>query len=191
MGEDIAELADKWSHWKYKNTALLFLSVAFFFLLAKHPLVDTSIKFIGDFGYLGAFFVGILFVSIFTVAPAGAVLFHLADTLNPMGIALAAGTGGVVGDYLILKYLKDKVFYELKPVFMNHGGKPLKKIFKTPYFAWIVPIVGAVIIMSPFPDEVGLGLLGMSKVKTWQTLALLYLLDVVGIFLIVIAAKSF
>jgi hypothetical protein len=45
--------------------------------------------------------------------------------------------------------------------------------------------------MSPFPDEVGLGLLGMSKVKTWQTLALLYLLDVVGIFLIVIAARSF
>jgi hypothetical protein len=184
-------LADKWSHWKYKNTALLCLSLIIFFLLAKHPLVDSSIKYIGNFGYLGAFFVGILFVSIFTVAPAGAVLFHLADKLNPLGIALAAGTGGVVGDYLIMKYLKDKVFYELKPVFMNHGGKPLKKLFKTPYFAWIVPIVGALIIMSPFPDEVGLGLLGMSKVKTWQTLGLLYLLDVGGIFLIVIAARSF
>jgi hypothetical protein len=92
MGEEIAELADKWSHWKYKNTALLVLSIGIFFLLAKHPLVDSSIKFIGDFGYLGAFFVGMLFVSIFTVAPAGAVLFHLADTLNPMGIALAAGS---------------------------------------------------------------------------------------------------
>ncbi len=191
MGEEIQELADKWSHWKFRNTALLIISLITFFFFAETPFVKNLIQTIGNFGYLGAFFVGILFVSIFTVAPAGVVLFQLADTLNPLGIALAAGTGGVVGDYLILKYLKDRVFLELKPVFMNHGGKPLKKLFKTPYFAWIVPILGAIIIMSPFPDEVGLGLMGMSKVKTWQLLAMLYLLDVVGIFLVVIAARSF
>lgn len=191
MGEEIQELADRWQHWKFKNTAMLIVSLVIFFFLAEHPIVDSSIRFIGAFGYLGAFLVGILFVSIFTVAPAGVVLFHLADTLNPLGIALAAGTGGVVGDYLILKYLKDRVFVEIKPLFMNHGGKPLKKLFKTPYFAWAVPIIGAILIMSPFPDEVGLGLMGMSKIKTWQLLALLYLLDVVGIFFIVIAARSF
>ncbi len=191
MGEEIQELADRWQHWKFRNTAMLIVSLVIFFFLAEHPMVDNAIRFIGAFGYLGAFLVGILFVSIFTVAPAGVVLFHLADTLNPLGIALAAGTGGVVGDYLILKYLKDKVFVEIKPLFMNHGGKPLKKLFKTPYFAWSVPIIGAILIMSPFPDEVGLGLMGMSKIKTWQLLALLYLLDVVGIFFIVIAARSF
>jgi hypothetical protein len=191
MGEEIQELADKWSHWKFRNTAMLVVSVIAFFFLAEHPIVDNSVKFIGNFGYLGAFVVGILFVSVFTVAPAGVVLFHLADTLNPLGIALAAGTGGVIGDYLILKYLKDRVFVEIKPIFMNHGGRPLRKLFKTPYFAWAVPIVGAILIMSPFPDEVGLGLMGMSKVKTWQLLLMLYLLDVTGVFLIVIAARSF
>lgn len=191
MGEEILELADKWQHWKYKNTALLIISLILFFFFAEHPLIKNTIAFIGNFGYLGAFFVGIMFVSIFTVAPAGVMLFYMADTLNPLGVALAAGAGGVVGDYLILKYLKDKVFYELKPVFMNHGGKPLRKLFKTPYFAWSVPIVGAIIIMSPFPDEVGLGLLGISKMKQWQLLGMLFLLDVAGIFLIVIAAKSF
>jgi hypothetical protein len=191
MGEEILELADKWQHWKYKNTALLIISLILFFFFAEHPLIKNTIAFIGNFGYLGAFFVGIMFVSIFTVAPAGVMLFYMADTLNPLGVALAAGAGGVVGDYLILKYLKDKVFYELKPVFMNHGGKPLRKLFKTPYFAWSVPIVGAIIIMSPFPDEVGLGLLGISKMKQWQLLGMLFLLDVAGIFLIVIAARSF
>jgi hypothetical protein len=191
MGEEILELADKWQHWKYKNTALLIISLILFFFFAEHPLIKNTIAFIGNFGYLGAFFVGIMFVSIFTVAPAGVMLFYMADTLNPLGVALAAGAGGVVGDYLILKYLKDKVFYELKPILMNHGGKPLRKLFKTPYFAWFVPIVGAIIIMSPFPDEVGLGLLGISKMKQWQLLGMLFLLDVAGIFLIVIAARSF
>jgi hypothetical protein len=191
MGEEILELADKWRHWKFKNTALLLLSLIIFFFFAEHPAIKNAISFIGNFGYLGAFFVGIMFVSIFTVAPAGVVLFYMADTLNPLGVALAAGAGGVVGDFLILKYLKDRVFLELKPVFMNHGGKPLRKLFKTPYFAWAVPILGAILIMSPFPDEVGLGLLGISKIKEWQLLGMLFLLDVAGVFLIVITARSF
>lgn len=191
MGEEIRKLNERWRHWKFKNTFLLIISVVVFLFFAETPFIKNIIQFIGNFGYLGAFFVGILFVSIFTVAPASVMLFQLADTLNPLGVALAAGTGGMVGDYLILRYLKDKVFEELKPLYMEHGGKALKKLFKTPYFAWIIPILGAVLIMSPFPDEVGLGLMGVSRMKTWQLLGLLYLLDVAGIFLIVIAARSF
>lgn len=189
--EEILHLNKRWKHWRYKNTAFLILSLVIFFFLADTPQVKNIITFIGDFGYIGAFFVGILFVSVFTVAPAAVVLFYLAENLNPLGIALAAGTGGVVGDYLILRYLKDRVFNELKPIFINHGGKPLRKLFKTPFFAWAVPILGAIIIMSPFPDEVGIGLMGLSKIRTWKLMGILYLLDVAGIFLIVIAAKSF
>lgn len=191
MGEEVLHLTDKWKHWPYKNTAFLILSLIVFFFFADTPVIKNTVSYIGNFGYIGAFFVGIMFVSIFTVAPAAVVLFHLAETLNPLGIAIAAGTGGVVGDYLILRFLKDRIFEELRPVFMNHGGKPLRKLFKTPYFAWAVPILGAIIVMSPFPDEVGIGLMGISRLKTWQLMGLLYLLDVTGIFLIVIAARSF
>lgn len=189
--EEIVHLNQRWRHWRFKNTALLIVSLVLFFFLADTPYVRSGIQFIGDLGYIGAFFVGILFVSMFTVGPAAVVLFQLADTLNPLGIALAAGTGGAVGDYLIIRYLRDHIFEEIRPVFMNHGGKPLKKLFATPYFAWAIPIIGAIIVMSPFPDEVGIGLMGISRLKTWQLMGLLYLLDVVGIFLIVIAARSF
>lgn len=189
--EEITNFDKRWKHWRYKNTTLLTLSIVLFFLLADTPYIRNSIHFIGNFGYVGAFLVGIMFVSVFTIAPASVILFYLAESLNPLGIALAAGTGGVVGDYLLLRYLKDKVFEELKPVFINHGGKPLKKLFKTPYFTWAVPIIGAIIIMSPFPDEVGLGLLGLSRIRTWKLIGLLFFLDVTGIFLIVIAARSF
>jgi hypothetical protein len=75
MGEEILELADKWRHWKFKNTALLLLSLIIFFFFAEHPAIKNAISFIGNFGYLGAFFVGIMFVSIFTVAPAGEFYF--------------------------------------------------------------------------------------------------------------------
>lgn len=190
MNEQIEKLDNKWRHWHYKNTVLMLLSLISFFLLIDSPFIEKAIAWAGSLGYLGAFLAGILFVSIFTVAPASLVLFYLAKSLNPLGIAIAAGMGGVIGDYLIFRFLKNRLFVELKPVFMNHGGKPLRKLFKTPYFSWALPIIGAIVIMSPVPDEVGLSLLGVSKIKTWQLLGLLYFLDVLGVFLIVILAKS-
>lgn len=180
-----------WKNWHYKNTTLLILSLIVFFLFAESPIVKNTIAFIGNFGYLGAFITGILFVSIFTVAPAAVVLFFLADTLNPLWVAAFAGVGAVIGDYLIFRFLRDKVFDELKPVFLQKGGNILVKLFKTPYFAWLLPLIGAFIIASPFPDEVGIGLLGASKLNNWQFILLSFLLNSVGIFLIIIAAKSF
>lgn len=185
------DLNKKWKHWHYKNTALLILSIVTFFYLAETPQIKNTIEFIGGFGYIGAFIAGALFVSIFTVAPASIALFYLAETLDPVGIAVAAGAGSVVGDYLIFRFLKDKIYEELRPFFMGHGGKPLQKLFKTPYFAWSLPLIGAFIIASPLPDEVGLGMLGLTKIKVWQLMGVLFLLNAVGIFLIVTAARAF
>lgn len=188
---ELAELNHKWKHWHYKNISLLLLSLILFWLFADTPIIKGIITYIGNFGYIGAVITGILFVSVFTVAPAAVVLYFLADTLNPLLVALFAGAGAVIGDYLIFIFLRDRVFDELKPIFLKSGGNILVKLFKTPYFAWLLPVVGAFIIASPFPDEVGLGLLGASKLKNWQFLLLTFLLNSLGIFFIIIAAKSF
>ncbi|MBI4039113.1 hypothetical protein HY384_04110 [Candidatus Daviesbacteria bacterium] len=189
--EELANLNTRWKHWQFKNTALLIVSMVIFFLFVGHPALQDAIKLIGSFGYIGAFAVGILFVSLFTVAPAAVVLYFLADYLNPLLIALFAGLGAVVGDYLILKFLKDRVFEELKPLVVKNGGDTFLKLFKTPLFGWLLPFVGAVIIASPLPDEIGIGLLGASKLKNWQFLMLSFLLNSVGIFMVIIASRSF
>lgn len=189
--EELINLNNKWKHWHYKNTALLILSLIVFSLFAKHPAVRNTIDLIGSFGYVGAFIAGIFFVSVFTVAPAAVVLFFLADHLSPLLVALFAGIGAVIGDYLIFRFLRDQVFDELKPMFLKSGGNILVKLFKTPYFVWLLPLVGAFIIASPFPDEVGIGLLGVSKLKSWQFILLSLLLNSVGIFLVIITARSF
>lgn len=192
--EEVAEIITHpnkhWKHWHYKNTALLILSLVVFFFLAETPFVQQAIRFIGNFGYIGAFIAGILFVSVFTIAPASVVLFYLAEDLNPLGVAIAGGLGGMVGDFLILKYFKDKVFEELRPFYMEHGGKPIRKLFRTPYFAWALPLIGALLIIAPIPDEVGVGLMGLSKMKTVHFLLLMFLLDVIGVLIVVTAARS-
>lgn len=182
-------LLKKWHRWKFKNSFLLVVSLVVFFWLAKTPLVDRIIREIGALGYLGAFITGIFFVSTFTVAPAAVILFHLADTLHPIEVAILAGLGAMVGDYVIFRFMKDKVFEELLPLVRKLHTPKLKLLFKSPYFAWVLPVVGAFIIASPLPDEAGVTMLGLSKIKKWQFFLLAFVLNAVGIFLIVSATK--
>lgn len=179
----------RWKRWHYKNTTLLVLSLVAFFFLAKTPEVDSLIRQAGTLGYIGAFIAGIFFVSTFTVAPAAVVLYHLADSLHPLEIAILAGLGAMVGDYIIYRFLKDKIFIELRPLFKRHGKPYIRILYKSPYFAWMLPVFGAFIVASPFPDEIGVGILGLSKIKRWQFFLLSLVLNASGIFLVVTVAK--
>lgn len=181
----------KYCNWQYKNTGLLAVSIVFFILLTDTPAVQATIHGFGAMGYFGAFIAGIFFVSTFTVVPAGYVLYHIAQDLNPFLIAIVAGLGGVIGDLVMFKFLKDRVFAEVAPLFSKLGNSNLRRLFHTPYFAWLAPVLGAAIIASPFPDELGISLLGLSKVRTWQFVILTTVLDILGVFLIVLAARSF
>jgi len=179
----------RWKRWHYKNTTLLALSLVAFFFLARTPQVDSLIREAGTLGYVGAFIAGIFFVSTFTVAPAAVVLYHLANNLHPLEIAILAGLGAMIGDYIIFKYLKDKIFIELRPLFKKHGKPYIRILYRSPYFAWMLPVFGAFIIASPFPDEIGVGILGLSKIKKWQFFLLSLVLNAVGIFFVVTIAR--
>ena len=165
------------------------MSLIVFFYFADTPFVKNLISSIGSLGYFGAFLTGIFFVSTFTVAPASVVLFYLAKELALLEVALLAGLGGVVGDYVIFRFLKDRVFEELKPVFMRLGGIRLSHLISTPFFAWTAPVLGALIITSPLPDEIGVGLLGISRLRTWQFLILSLVLNSAGILAIITLAR--
>ncbi len=182
-------ITKRYKSWKYKNTFLLILSLFLIFYLADTDLGQNIINSISKLGYIGAFFTGILFVSTFTVAPASIILFDLAQTYNPFIIALTSGAGAVIGDYIIFRFLKDSVFDEIKPIFMKLGGSNLSRLIHTPYFAWVAPVVGALIVASPFPDEIGVGLMGISKLKNWQFLVISFVLNSLGILLIVTIAR--
>ncbi|HJQ08152.1 MAG TPA: hypothetical protein VJ836_01570 [Candidatus Saccharimonadales bacterium] len=139
-------LLRKWRLWPYKNTLLLVLSLILFFHLIKTPVVDDVIRQIGTLGYIGAFITGIFFVSTFTVAPAAVILFHFADNLHPVEVALLAGLGAMIGDYIIFRFMRDKVFDELRPLFLKLRKPKVKILFRSPYFAWVLPVAGAFII---------------------------------------------
>lgn len=178
------------AHWRYKNSTLLVASIVTIFFLADTDIAHALISRVGTYGYLGAAITGVFFVSTFTVAPASLVLFHLAQEFNPVLIAASAGLGALLGDLLIFRFLRDGVFEELRPLVSGFGESHLGTLFRTPYFAWLMPVIGAAIIASPLPDEIGIGLLGLSRMKLWQFALLAFALNALGIFAIVTVAAA-
>lgn len=184
------ELFVSWRGWRLKNTTLFLASLIVFFLLARTPQVDTFIRSVGSLGYLGAFIAGFFFVSTYTALPAGFVLFELAKYLEPLEIAIIAALGSMLGDYLIFRFIRDRVTKEIKPYLARLGGRKVRQLFRTPYFAWLLPLSGALIIASPLPDELGVSLIGASKMKHTHFLVVSYLLNAIGILLVVLLARS-
>lgn len=135
-------------------------------------------------GYLGAFIGGILFVFTFTVAFGGVILFNLIDSYSLISIALVAGLGGVIGDIFIFKFIKAGITEELKPLYRSLGGNKLTKLLHTAHYKWTLPVIGALIIASPFPDEIGVAMMGLSKIRTSYFMMISFVLNVLGLFLL-------
>lgn len=175
-------------HWKYKNLIFLFISLLAAYFLSQFEPFHSFLLSLGELGYFGAFFAGILFVSTFTLATGAVILLVLAEKLSPLEIGLIAGLGAVVGDFVIFRFIKDSLLDEITPIYRFLGGGHITKVLHTKYFSWTLPVIGAVIIASPLPDELGVSLMGISKMKTYQFLLISFILNAIGIFLIVSAS---
>lgn len=181
-----------WSKYKYKNCTLFLISIIFAFLISRYEPFRAFLLNLGDLGYIGAFFAGALFVSTFTVSIGAVILFILAESLFPLEIAVSAGLGGVLGDFTIFRLVKDNLTSELESIYDHmDGDHHLQKILHTKYFSWTLPVIGAIIIASPFPDELGVSLMGISKMKTYKFLLISFFLNSTGIFLIISSTSFF
>lgn len=175
--------------WKYKNLTVVFISIVLAVQLSRIEGFHSFLIHLGGFGYIGAFIAGMLFVSTFTVATSALILLILAETLSPLEIGLIAGLGAVVGDMLIFRLIKDNLANEVEDIYNQMDRKKhLKKLFHSKYFNWMLPVLGGIIIASPLPDELGISLMGISKMNTLKFILLSYVLNSIGIFLVVSAS---
>lgn len=153
-------------------------------ILSRYDFLN---KFFFDAIYIpfaGSFIAGILYVSTSTAALGILLLSNLSKRLSPMEIALWAGLGGAVADYGIFRFFKDGLLKEIIPIYNKLGGRRLTRLMLHKSFRWSLPIIGAFIIASPLPDEIGISLMGISKIKNYQFFLLSFILDVTGLLLL-------
>jgi hypothetical protein len=151
----------------------------------KNGYVEAILSALGGYAILGSFFAGMFYVSIFTTAPAAVFLLELSNN-NPLWlVALAAGLGGLIGDLLIFKFMEDNLSEDIKWLLSKTGHKRVFYIFKRKMFRWFVPFIGAILVASPLPDELGLALMGFSKLKLRAFIPLSFILDFASVYILV------
>lgn len=183
-------LQDRYRQWRYKNLTLLFLGIGTFFILAQNNTFKAALVGLGEWGYLGAIICGVFSVMTFTAAPALLVLYDLSTRLNLVELALLTGLGAVIGDFIIFTFFKNQVFTELEPLIKRLSHSPVSHLLHSKYFVWLMPVIGAIILASPLPDELGVPLLSMHKIKKWQFIILSFSLNTVGVLILISSARA-
>lgn len=163
------------------------LLLAFFILFV--PPLHQAIVALANAGYIGAFIAGIFIVSVFTAAPAVVVLLVLAQSLPILPLAIVAGLGAVIGDILILLTLRQGI-ENSKSYFPKEFG--LEKIVQTlrhTKYRFLLTLLGAVLIASPLPDELGLACMGLTDVSPFASAILTFVLNTAGMYFFLMIFK--
>ncbi|KKQ29084.1 MAG: hypothetical protein US48_C0034G0003 [Candidatus Levybacteria bacterium GW2011_GWA2_37_36] len=178
----------KWlKDYKYKNLTFIALSILLVIFLSKYNFLNQLLFKTSYIPPIGSFIAGALYVSAFTASLGILMLADLSQNLSTIEIAILAGLGGAVADFAIIRFFKNNLLSEITPIYDKLGGQRLTKLMHHKYLRWSLPIVGAIIVMSPFPDELGLFLMGLTRIKNYQLTLLCLALDIIGVFLLVSA----
>ena len=168
---------------------VIIFSVVIAVIFAKTDIVAHVLASTKGLELVSSFIAGIFFVSMFTVAPATVVLGELAQANGVLLVALFGGLGAFFGDYIIYRFMKDRIAEDIGFLLANRAER-LKAIFRRRIFRWMMPFLGALIVASPLPDEIGIAMMGISKVKPKYFIPLSFLLNAAGILIIGLIAKA-
>lgn len=173
-----------------KDVTIICASVIFAVLIAKSGAVEQLLLITKDVGIIGSFITGIFFTSILTLAPATVILAEIAQNSPLLEVAIYGATGAVIGDLLIFFFIRDGIADDVTNFFESTRFKRFFILLKHRRMKWISPIVGALIIASPLPDELGIALMGFSKIKTALLIPISFIMNVFGILLLGLVARS-
>ncbi len=158
--------------------------------LAKSDIIGTYITNAAEFEEISSFIAGMFFTSVLTTAPAIVTLGELGQHIAPWKVALFGAAGAVCGDILIFRFLHSPLANYIIRAAVNMRWRRLGAALEKSAFWWIVPLIGAVVIASPLPDELGLLMMGLSSMRLWSFMALAFTMNAAGIYIISITAQA-
>lgn len=174
-----------------QDLGIVALSILAAIVLVKTETITNLLTSTQELEFIGSFIAGIFFTSIFTTVPAIVTLGEIAQEYSLFLTAVAGGAGAVLGDLLIFRFVRDRFSQHLLEIVGIKGGqRGMGAIFKKGPLRWGMFVVGGLIIASPLPDELGITLLGFSKMKLSWFIPLAFVCNASGIFLIGLAARA-
>lgn len=173
-----------------RDVAMVALSLGVAIALARIDAPRSVWQITQGISWVAEFLIGLLYISVFTVAPASVVLAELSRQRPLWEVTLFGGLGAMVGDYVIFYFVRQRVRTKLLHALPRRYAKRLSAQLRSKYLRWLLPIAGALIVASPFPDELGLALMGFSQIRTAWFLALSFGLNGAGIYVLALVVRQ-
>ncbi len=164
----------------FQKWILLITSIFFAFYLYFSGILEDLVSRADSFGIIGVLISGMFFGYAFTTAPATASLISYTNYFNPLIVSFIGAIGTMIGDLIIFNFFKKGLPKEMKTLIKK------TKIYKlkNSKLKWLIPGIAGFIIASPFPDEVGISLLGITKWDTNKFMLLAFILNFIGLLII-------
>lgn len=169
---------------------IIFLGIIIAFILAKTGALKEILSATNRILFFDSFVAGLFYTSGFTTPIAFIALFEIAKSYSIFEVALFGAFGAVLGDFLIFRFLRDKLDNDILILIKGkYFFKNLKKIFHLRLFRWVSIFLGGIILATPLPDELGLAILGFSKTKNLFFIIFSFLFKFLSILFIAWVAK--
>lgn len=169
-------------HYPRLTTIVLSYVLAAFLLAIIGP--EQVQRLVDPLGMGGIVIAGMMYTYSFTASVATFTLPAFVQDYSITVIALLGGTGALIADIVILRFIKKDLNGEItrltKKIVPHRGlGKFIAKQ------QWLRIILGFVIIASPLPDELGLVFLASVKIREDSFRVLSFMANAAGIYAVV------
>lgn len=178
-----------WEH-LWGDAAVIAVSIIFSLYWLKTGAVERLIDSVADVQILGMLIAGMLFTSVFTTAPAIIFIGKLGQTEPLILVAFVGALGALLGDAIIFRFVKDSLVQDMETLVSLARPKRLRHIFHLKFFRWFTTFMGALVIVSPLPDELGITLMGFAKTDSRVFAAISFVMNFIGIVAIVLLARA-
>lgn len=174
-----------------RDLLIIAMSLGVAWALVETQVLYTLLASVRGLELIGSFVAGLFFTSVFTTAPAIVALGEMARYNSIVPVAFLGAIGAMFGDFIIFRFIRDRFSKHIIALLKHRGvGRRVWALFRLKLFRWFSFFVGGLIIASPLPDELGIGLLGFSKMKLSSFVPLSFVFNFIGILFIGLIARS-
>ena len=173
-----------------RDLGIVALSFIIAVVLVKTQILGGVLSVAQEMKIIGSFLAGMFYVSIFTVAPAAVVLVELTRNFSLWEVAFFGGLGAAAGNLLIFRLVKNNLMEGLTLWLRRHRERKILLLFSNPWFDKTLFILGALIVFSPLPDELGLALMGVSQIRNILFFPISFALNFCSILILGLIARN-
>ncbi len=172
-----------------KDFSIVLVGILLAIVLVKTGALQQLLVVTQGAVWFASFLAGIFLSSSLTIAIAALALVQLSQHASPFAIAIIGSAGAVVGDVFVFLFIRDTLGGDVAGYMKERKYKKVIRLFHLNSIKWLALIVGVISIALPIPDEFGLTILSLSKVRTMWILPLSFITTFIEILTIISISK--